>query len=464
MLRCVDNPVDTVLRQQINENSAACVARTICAEIQAAGHEAHIVGGGVRDLLLGRNPEDFDVATSATPDVLKRLYPQAMLVGAKFGVILVRRDDVCVEVATFREEGEYHDRRRPDLVRFSDLKSDAERRDFTINALYYDPVADELTDLVGGVQDLEARTLQTVKKPLDRFQEDVLRVIRALRFAANLDFEIEERTWEAICQSMPYLKEISMERVRDEVLKGLTGGQPNRFLDLLDTSGFLNEFLPEVTHLKGCEQPAEFHPEGDVYIHTRLMLKLLKQAPSPELALAVLLHDIGKPPTQTYEDRIRFNGHDKMGAEMAGIICQRLKLSNAQIDAVVEMVGRHMQFVNVPSMRRSTLSRFLASPLIEDELELHRVDCVSSHGNLDTYEYTQAKLQEFREAAEYQGRLPKPLVNGDDLIAMGMVPGPAFAGILRTVFDAQLEGRIATKEDGLHLARAVADGTAAKPS
>lgn len=439
----------TELSIQITENLAACAAQEIVADIQAAGHQALFVGGGVRDLLLRRDPQDFDVATSATPDVLKGLFPDSLVVGAKFGVLLVRRNTFSIEVATFRKEGEYHDRRRPELVRFSDLVNDAKRRDFTANALYYDPIADSIVDHVGGIQDIQSRLLRTVGDPVARFQEDALRVLRGLRFAANLEFKIEHDTWNALCKSVPYLSEISMERQRDELISGFTGGHPARFLDLLDLSGVLEVLLPEVVELKRCEQPPEFHPEGDVYLHTRLLLKELKQEPSVELVMAVLLHDIGKPATQTFEDRIRFNSHDKVGATIAEEICRRLRFSNSQTERITSMVKRHMQFVNVPDMRKSTLNRFLAEPTIDDELELHRVDCLASHGSLETYNYACNRLNEFRANEDFKGHLPVPLVTGDDLIKQGMRPGPAFSIILKTVFDAQIEGRISTKEEGI---------------
>lgn len=429
-------------------NSAACAAREIVAELQDANHEAVFVGGGVRDLILKRHPKDFDVATSATPDKLKKLFPDSLLVGAKFGVILVRRRKFNVEVATFREEGDYNDRRRPDLVRFSSIEKDALRRDFTSNALYYDPVSDKLIDLVGGLRDIEHRVLRTVGDAKVRFEEDALRVLRGVRFAANLDFQVEEMTWTALCGAVPNLESISVERKRDELVRGFTGENPARFFDLLDQAGILSQLLPEVVYLKGCQQPPEFHPEGDVFTHTRLLLEHMKSEPSVELAMAVLLHDIGKPATQTFEDRIRFNGHDKVGAAMAEDICRRLRFSNLQADSICKMVKRHMQFVNVPEMKLSTLNRFLSSPEIEDELELHRLDCLASHGNLETYNYARDKLMEFRVNESFKGNLPKPIVTGRDLIRWGFTPGPVFSRLLQELMDAQIEGRITTKEEG----------------
>lgn len=441
---------------QIRENPAACAAKEIVSEIEQAGHKAVFVGGGVRDLILQRQPKDIDVATSATPDLLVQLFPDSNLVGAKFGVLLVRRRDYSIEVATFREEGEYHDRRRPDLVQFSTMEKDARRRDFTSNALYYDPLADRIIDLVGGVEDISRKVLRTVGDARDRFQEDALRILRGVRFAATLDFDIEPGTWSALIEAVPHLQEISVERQRDELIRGFTGGYPTRFLNLLDSSGILKVLLPEMLDLKGCEQPPEFHPEGDVFKHTRLLLQNLRRDPSAELAMAVLLHDIGKPATQTFEDRIRFNGHDKVGAVMAEDICRRLRFSNSQTETIAKMVKRHMQFVNVPSMRKSTLNRFLAEDSIEEELELHRVDCLASHGNLDTYNYAWSQLREFRENEQFKGSLPKPLVTGNDLISLGLKPGPSFSVILQSLMDAQIEGRIVSKEDGLREAQQMA--------
>lgn len=438
---------------QINGNPAAVAARSVAEKLQGAGYEAWFVGGGVRDLILQRNPQDFDIATSARPEDIKRIFPRSQMVGARFGVALVQSDGHAIEVATFREEGEYHDKRRPDLVRFSDLKHDALRRDFTVNALYLDPVGLEIVDLTGGMVDIENRTLRTVGNSVDRFREDLLRIARGVRFAANLEFEIEPATWASIRQFAPDILEISMERIRDELVRGFTGGNPRRFLDLLDQSGLLLQIIPEMEDLKGCQQPPEFHPEGDVYSHTSLLLKHLPRDASIELVFAALLHDIGKPATQTFGDRIRFNGHDKVGAAMAERITRRLKMSKRQTETIAHMVRRHMQFINVPQMRKSTLQKFLASPSIDDELELHRADCLASHGDLQTYELAKARLAEFRTQANKQGQLPDPLITGGHLISLGMKPGPEFARILNHIYDAQLEGRITTVDEGLTEAR-----------
>lgn len=433
-------------------------ARQVVRRLQREGFEAWLVGGGVRDLLLGRRPGDFDVATSAVPTDLARVFPGSNMVGAKFGVFIVKQDAHPVEVATFREEGEYHDRRRPDQVRFSTLEKDAIRRDFTCNALYFDPESGELRDLVGGVADIENRLLRAVGVPAQRFQEDSLRVLRGVRFAANLEFAIEENTWEGLVAAVPLTREISIERVRDEILRGLTGGHGQRFLELLDESGLLALFLPEVTHLKGCEQSPEHHPEGDVFVHTGLLLKNLPRDASAELAMAALLHDIGKPPTQTFEDRIRFNGHDRVGAEMAEEIAKRLRMSNAQTERIGTMVRRHMQFMNLPKMRTATLKKFLSEPTMEDELELHRLDCLASHGDLSAYDLAREKLREFREEEARGAAMPRALIDGRDLIAEGYEPGPAFSRILHDVYEAQLNGEVADKTEALLLAKTLWGG------
>lgn len=444
------------LRSQINQNPAGRAALSVFMDLQTAGHEAWFVGGGVRDLLLGAQPKDFDIATSARPNDLAKIFPGSNMVGAKFGVFIVRRGDFPVEVATFREEGEYHDRRRPDLVRFSTQEMDAQRRDFTVNAIYFNPETGELRDTVNGQDDLRNRRLRAVGEPNARFQEDSLRMLRALRFAANLQFQIETNTWTALCQSIRNISTLSPERVRDELLRGLTQGQAGRFLQLMDDSGALQIILPEVVQLKGCQQPPEFHPEGDVFVHTKLLLENLKSGASPELAMATLLHDIGKPQTQTFEDRIRFNGHDKVGTEMAESITRRLRFSNAQSEKITSMIRRHMQFVNLPQMRKSTLKRFLSEVTIEDELELHRLDCIASHGDLSTYELARAKLTEFQEEEARGAAMPQPFIRGQELIDLGLKPGPAFGWLLREIYDAQLEQRVQSREQAAQLARQLA--------
>jgi poly(A) polymerase len=430
----------------------AALAVGIVATLRNDGFDALLVGGCVRDILLGREPEDFDVATGAPPARVMELFPRTVPVGEKFGVVMVIGEDTQVEVATFRSESGYADRRHPQTVEFSDAVQDAARRDFTVNGMFLDPMTGEILDHVGGKADLEARMIRAIGNPDSRFGEDALRILRAMRFASSLGFRIETGTWDALCHHRELIREISAERIRMELTSGLTRPHPDRFLGLLDESGILEILLPEVAALKGCEQPPEFHPEGDVFVHTKLMLSLLKADPSPALAFAVLLHDIGKPATACKADRIRFNNHDKVGSEMADVICRRLAFSNCLREQVVAMVQRHMGFMSIPEMRESTVRRFLAAPTIGDEIELHRVDCLASHRNVDNLAIATRKLEEMR-VEDSQPRLPPPLINGDDLIALGLEPGPSFRVILNSVQDAQLEGQIATREEALRLVK-----------
>lgn len=439
----------TLLMGQLNlQDEQAALAVRIVEKLRECGHAALLVGGCVRDLLLHRVPDDYDVATSARPEEIMQLFPRTVGVGAKFGVVLVTEDNAQVEVATFRTETGYCDRRRPDHVEFSDAKHDAMRRDFTINALFMDPATGELSDWTGGQDDLQSKTIRTVGDAKERFSEDALRLLRAVRFASSLGFTVEPRTWDALRECAGLITAISAERIRDELIRGFTRPNPGLFLDLLDASGLLRIVLPEVSDLKGCEQPPEFHPEGDVYVHTRLMLDLMRPDPSAALAFSVLLHDIGKPATAEVSDRIRFNNHQKVGAEIAEAIGRRLAFPNELREKVVRMVQRHMDFMNLTRMKESTLRRFLTEPTIEEEIELHRVDCLGSHGDTENCEVASAKLEEIR--TESGGvALPSPLVNGYDLIALGLRPGPAFKQILRAVQDAQLEGQVTTREEAL---------------
>jgi putative nucleotidyltransferase with HDIG domain len=426
--------------------------------IRGAGHQAVLAGGCVRDHLLGRRPKDYDVATSATPGSLAPLFPGMRTVGAHFGVCLVRRGGMEVEVATFRSDGAYTDGRRPDSVQFSSAEEDARRRDFTVNGLFYDPIGRQLIDHVGGEQDLRARLLRAIGDPGARFAEDHLRMLRAVRLATELDFRVDPGTFAAIQDGADAIMRISPERVRDELNRVWTHPRRQAGFDLLVESGLMARVLPEILDLRGCEQPPEFHPEGDVFTHTRLMLGLLPENSSLPLVLSVLLHDIAKPATQTVDaadGRIRFNGHDKLGAQMAENILRRLKYSNEIVDAVTAAVGNHMNFMSVQNMRASTLRRFLARPHIDDELQLHRADCLGSNGRLDNYEFLLARRDEF--AARSQELLPAPLVNGRDLIAMGCQPGPHFAKILLDAQNLQLEGGLASREEALKWLRARAE-------
>lgn len=433
------------------------LAGEIIRTLRAHGHEAYLVGGCVRDRLLGLEPKDYDVATGATPDQILSYFPNSDTVGAHFGVILVSRGKgVQVEVATFRSEGDYSDGRRPDQVRFETNPSlDAQRRDFTINGLMQDPFSNEVLDAVGGRADLEAKIIRAIGNPIQRFQEDHLRMLRAVRFAARLHFSIDPATLSAIRELAPCVLRISVERVRDELLRILIDGSARRAFELLDASGLLVHVLPEVKAFQDVQQPPEFHPEGDVWTHVLLMLDQL-HAPEPALAVGVLLHDVGKPPTFRIADRIRFDAHAETGAVMTSAILARLKFSNADQERITSLVANHMRFKDVYQMRLSTLKRFLSLPRFDEHLELHRLDCLASNGRTDSYEFVRAKLAEF-DKEELQ---PPKLITGKDLIEAGYLPGPAFGEALQAVETAQLEGQIDTPEQALVLARSVLDHAA----
>lgn len=426
-------------------------ARAVAGKLRAAGHEALWAGGCVRDRLLGTEPKDYDIATSAVPQEVLRLFPRSNPVGAHFGVILVNECGHAMEVATFRTDGSYHDGRRPEFVAFSTPEEDAKRRDFTINGLFENPVTGEVLDFVGGLQDLRTRTLRAIGDPRDRFREDALRLLRAVRFHASTGFHLDGETRLALSECSAGLAQISPERIRDEFIRILIGPRRGDALVLLVDSGLIDHIVPEVRALVGCDQPPEWHPEGDVFTHTRMMLDALIHDASPDLCLAVLLHDIAKPPCRTVDDdgRIRFNGHDAMGSEMAAAILRRLRCSNEMIDRVSFMVSRHMQFMHVQQMRVAKLRRFMGAPTFPEELELHRVDCASSNGFTDQYEFLVAKCEEFAN----EPVLPAPLVNGRDLIELGMKPGPLFKSILEAVQTEQLEGRLTDRESAMRYLR-----------
>src|SRR5205807_10331397 len=399
-------------------------AREIAARLRERGHIAYFAGGCVRDIVRGETPKDIDIATDAGPELVQEIFPRTYAVGAHFGVIVVVENGFQFEVATFRSDDVYVDGRRPVSVRFSSPEEDAKRRDFTINGMFLDPVADEVIDFVGGRTDLDAKLVRAIGDPAARFAEDRLRMLRAVRFATVLDYKIDNPTWDALVASAASINEISAERIREELLKIFLS--PNRVhgWDLLDQSGLLRTVLPELDAMKGCLQPEQFHPEGDVFVHTRRMLELLPKEVSGPVVLSVLFHDVGKPVTAQVDEtgRIRFNEHDRIGAAMTESIMERLRFSRAEIDAVVEMVREHMVFTDVPEMRVAKLKRFMARPTFEEELELHRVDCASSHGMMDNYEFLLQKRDEFAN----EPIIPPPLVGGDDLIALGMKPGPKF--------------------------------------
>lgn len=427
-------------------------AQRVARRLADAGHEALFAGGCVRDVLLGREPDDYDIATSARPDEVLALFPGGDQVGAHFGVILVRDAGYQFEIATFRSDGPYLDGRHPSDVTFTTAEEDAKRRDFTINGLFRDPFTGEILDYVNGRSDLERRVIRAIGEPRDRFEEDSLRLLRAVRFALRTGFEIEPRTWSAIERDALLLGRVSPERIREEFDKIITHRDRRRGVELLVESGLMQCIIPEFLALRGCLQPPEFHPEGDVYIHTLIMLELLHDEPSLELTLATLLHDIAKPPTLTIDEetgRIRNNGHDRLGAEMAEEILRRLRYSNHVIEAVCAMVANHMNFMNVQQMRTAKLKRFMARPTYQEEVELHRVDCTSSHGMLDNIEFLESKEEEFAR----EPLIPPPLVTGHDLISLGMKPGPRFGEILEYVQTEQLEGKIEDREQALALVR-----------
>ncbi len=424
-------------------------AERIVRRLREHGHEAYLVGGCVRDMLLGKRPKDWDVATSARPDEVETLFKKTLTLGARFGVVIVRMSGRSYEVATFREEAEYTDGRRPDKVEFSTARADAMRRDFTVNGMFHDPVDDRVIDYVGGLADLAEGLIRAIGNPGERFDEDKLRMVRAVRFAASLGYEIEPETSRAVREHAAEIKAVSAERIRDELSAILAGPAPERGVRLLDFHGLLEEILPEVAAMKGVAQPEKFHPEGDVFEHTLLMLKKTKRrwAKKPEFAMAVLLHDVGKPPTFEVKDRIRFNNHAAVGADMAADIMRRLRFSREQEKTVEAIVRDHLKFIEVRNMRHSTLKRFLRQRDFDLHLELHRLDCLASHGDMDSYEFCKEKLEELGE--DQETLRPPRLLTGDDLIAVGLAPGPLFKEILSALEDAQLEGKVNTRSEAL---------------
>ncbi len=432
----------------------------VAGRLAAAGHLALFAGGCVRDRLLGREPDDYDIATSATPAEVTGFFPRANLVGAHFGVVIVKHGGHQVEVATFRTDGCYRDARRPDRVEFSTPEEDAKRRDFTINGLFEDPIEGRVIDHVGGLADLRARRLRAIGRPEARFHEDALRLMRAVRFATRLGFEIEPETRAALASCADLLARISVERVRDEFTRILTGPDRRRGVELLVDTGLMRHIIPEIHDLIGCGQPPEYHPEGDVYTHTMIMLELLDPDAPPDLCLATLLHDIAKPATRTVDvetGRIRFNGHDKLGAEMTTAILRRLRYPNEVIDRASFMVARHMQFMHVRDMRVAKVRRFMGAPTFAGEMELHRVDCASSNGFTDNYDFLREKEREFAS----EPVLPPPLVTGRDLIDRGLEPGPRFREILDQIQTEQLEGRIAGRQAALDMLDGIIRSTGA---
>jgi len=418
------------------------LGRKILETLHSHGYQAVFAGGCVRDRALGKKPKDFDIATDANPETVLKLFKRTIPVGVAFGVILVVLEGETFEVATFREEGAYDDGRHPNQVVFSNLEKDAKRRDFTVNGMYFDIQKEAIIDLVGGQEDLQKKMIRTIGDPEERFLEDHLRMMRAIRFAVQLDFKIDPLALEAIKKHAPKIKQVSQERIRDEFSKILTSENPARGLRLLDETGLLKEFLPEIEKMKGVEQPMEYHPEGDVFVHTLLLLEGL-QNPEIELAMGALLHDVAKPATfQRAPDRIRFHGHDVLGAQMSKEICKRLCFSNDQTELIASLVAEHLRFKDVFNMRVSTLKRFLSLPRFDLHLEQHRLDCLASNGKLDAYQFAREKYEAFLK----EPPPPLKLLTGADLKLLGFEPGPIFSKILREIEDQILEGTITTKE------------------
>lgn len=449
-------------------------AEQVCATLVSKGFQAFLVGGCVRDILLERVPEDYDISTDATPAQVEGIFTGALTVGAKFGVVIVPEvesssDDPNaahqqVEVATFRSDIGYSDGRHPDRVEYTKSpEDDVRRRDFTINGLLLDPRTDEILDFVGGREDLRARVIRAIGDAETRFREDKLRMVRAVRFAARFGYAIEAGASQAIQKLAPGITQVSMERLRDELTKILTEGAARRGFELLDQTGLLVYLLPEIARMKGVQQPPQFHPEGDVWIHTLMMIGGLPAGSSATLAWGVLLHDVGKPPTFTPpagpNGRIRFDRHVEVGVKMTEEICRRFRFSNEETEQIAALVTNHMRFKDVPQMKPATLKRFVRLPRFEEHLELHRLDSLSSHGKLDNHELVTRFIQE----TPPEEVRPARLVTGDDLIALGLKPGPRFKAILYNVEEAQLNGTVQNREEALQLAKTLASGTVVQP-
>ena len=441
-------------------SEARALAERVCRVLRDAGYQAYFVGGCVRDILLGREPTDYDVATDATPDRVQQLFPHSLAVGAQFGVVVVTEnspagDSLQVEVATFRSDIGYSDGRHPDRVVYAKTpQEDVKRRDFTINALLLDPETNEILDFVGGRDDLRAGIIRAIGNAEDRFREDKLRMVRAVRFAARFRYTIEEATFAAIVKLAPEIHQVSAERIRDELTKLLTEGEARRGFELLDETRLLPELLPEIARMKGVEQPPQFHPEGDVWIHTLLMIEKLEPNCSPTVAWGVLLHDVGKPPTfkppSGPGDRIRFDEHAEVGTRMAEEICRRLRFSNEDTAQIAALVANHMRFKDVLQMKPATLKRFVRLDRFDEHMKLHRLDCSSSNGNLDNYDF----MRRFLDETPPEAVRPPRLLTGDDLVRLGYRPGPTFKAILEALEEAQLNGTLHTRAEALLLVQA----------
>ncbi|HSC35619.1 MAG TPA: CCA tRNA nucleotidyltransferase [Thermodesulfobacteriota bacterium] len=428
------------------------IARHLVTQLKNAGYKAFCVGGCTRDMLMNVPPKEYDITTSATPEEVSDIFPHTIPVGVSFGVILVLIGHYRFEVATFRKDEGYSDSRHPDYVTYStDEEEDVLRRDFTINGMLYDPIGEEAIDFVGGMDDIRDGIIRTIGIPYQRFDEDKLRLMRAVRFASRYGFAIERDTYGALRELASQINLVSAERIRDELVKIITQSNPGDGLGLLRETGLLRYILPEVDIMHGVEQPPEFHPEGDVFTHTCLVLDKIYEntggLTSPELAMGGLLHDVGKPPTFSVSDRIRFNGHDKLGAEMSREICRRLKFSNKQTELIFELVRDHLKFKDVFYMKKSTLKRFIGTPDFEEHMVLHLADCLASHGSTEAYDFVMQKFEEFKD----EEIKPEPLIGGRELIEMGYTPGPLFKEILNLVEEAQLEGEITNRSEALEL-------------
>lgn len=430
------------------ESPALAAAVTVVQALRDGGFSALLAGGCIRDMLLGRPAADFDVATSATPDQVVALFPRTVPVGKAFGVVQVLINTIPIEVATFRRDTGYSDGRRPDAVEFADAREDALRRDFTINGMFLDPVENKVIDFVGGREDLDARAIRTIGRPEDRFSEDYLRMLRAARFASVLEFSIEGRTASAIRLLAHNIARVSAERIQQELTRLLTESRrPGQGIRILESLGLLPVVLPEVAALGAQAQSPIHHPEGDVLTHTVNMLDLVERPPA-ELAYAVLLHDVGKPPTAARleppegDGRIHFHGHADQGARMAEAILRRLKMPTRFVETVATCVHNHMRFMDVQKMRRSTLRRLIGEPTFPVELELHRLDCLASHGKLANYDFLKRFLQELAD----EPVLPTPWITGDDLLALGLPEGPDIGKWMKRAYDAQIDGRAANRE------------------
>ncbi len=414
-----------------------------------AGFESYIVGGAVRDLLIEKNPKEYDICTSATPNEINKIFKNSKLVGQSFGVSIVLQDKYAFEIATFREDFDYLDGRHPDKVKYTkNVEHDVKRRDFTVNGLLFDPIANKIIDYCDGLLDLKNKIIRTIGDPFERFSEDYLRILRAIRFSNQLNFEIEKKTAIAMDELSHKVVNISIERVRDEISKILLSLSPAKGIRLLDKYHILNTFIPEILEMKNIQQPPDFHPEGDVFVHTCLVLDKLSESTSEnsiEVVYGALFHDIGKPDTYDKTDRIRFNRHEYIGANKTEKICKRLKFSNKQTELIVSLVKEHMKFGNIKNMKKSTFKKFVSMENFNDHLKLHKADCLGSHGDLSLYDFTLQKLDQLNN----EPILPKPLLNGNDLIDLGIKPGPIYKSILSKIFDDQLEGNIKSRDEAL---------------